>query len=370
MKSGAEVAAEIGYPKRYRGRPCRVLGSGAYSLFWRRFSRMQARGLAAAAIASLIGAGFSAQALGPRTGAVAQKVEARGYEADYHFPGAALETAVDDDSAIAAGTTGTVPLPDMPVPEGVSESVLADSSIQPAKPFRLVGSATDRARALQCLTTAIYYEAATEPDDGQRAVAQVSLNRVRHPTFPATVCGVIYQGSERRGCQFSYACDGSMARAPSRQYWERAQRVAQAALSGNVFAPVGLATHYHTYAVTPSWNRSLVMTGTWGAHFFHRWKGYWGTPAGFSQVYRGGEPLPGPRARIAPAMESGPVGPALQPTPTPRAQIQPQYADSGTPVARTEAPRAAAGPAPLRDARQGDESQIVDRWRDSGKPLR
>jgi spore germination cell wall hydrolase CwlJ-like protein len=323
---------------------------------------MQARGLAAAAIASLIGAGFSAQALAPSAGAKADKVEAVGYEADDHFPGAAYDTAVDDNAATVAGMTGTQPLPDIPIPDGA----VADSSIQPARPFTLTGSATDRARALQCLTTAIYYEAATEPDDGQKAVAQVILNRVRHPAFPNTVCGVIYQGSERRGCQFSYACDGSMARAPSRQYWDRAQRVAAAALSGNVFAPVGLATHYHTYAVTPSWNRSLVMTGTWGAHFFHRWKGYWGTAAAFSQLYRGHEPLPAPHARTEPVSPTVPASAAQLPAQTPRALIQPRYAESGTPI-RAEAPRTAAAPS---SAQQGDESQILDKWRDSGKPLR
>ncbi|WP_264938191.1 cell wall hydrolase [Sphingomonas caeni] len=329
---------------------------------------MQARGLAAAAIASLIGAGFSAQALAPSTGAVAVKVEKRGYEADDHFPGALYETAVDDNAAMAAGMTGTAELPDMPIPAGAADGV-SDSSIQPAKPFLETGSSVDRARALQCLTTAIYYEAATEPDEGQRAVAQVILNRVRHPAFPNTVCGVVYQGSERRGCQFSFACDGSMARAPSRQYWARAEKVAEAALSGNVFAPVGLATHYHTYAVTPSWNRSLVMTGTWGAHFFHRWKGYWGTAAAFSQAYRGHEPLPAPHARAEPAATTPATAPAAMPRPaqTPSELIQPRYADSGTPTA--QAPRAVAAPAPS-NPKMGDESQIVDRWRDSGKPLR
>jgi hypothetical protein len=199
-------------------------------------------------------------------------------------------------------------------------------------------------------------------------VAQVILNRVRHPTFPATVCGVIYQGSERRGCQFSFACDGSMARAPSREYWARAQRVAAQALSGNVFAPVGLATHYHTYAVTPSWNRSLVMTGTWGAHFFHRWKGYWGTAPAFSQPYRGHEPNPGPHARAEPATTLT-AAPAPRPSQTPRELIQPAYANSGAPI-RAETARPAPAPAATGSQRQGDESQIVDKWRDSGKPLR
>ncbi|RYD62981.1 MAG: cell wall hydrolase, partial [Sphingomonadales bacterium] len=252
---------------------------------------MQIRGIAAAMFVSLIGAGFSAQAIGPGTSKVTAKVAATGYEAEDHFPGAAYYTAIDDAQASAQaateGTTGTVELPDMPVPE----NAVVDTSIQPASPFKLVGSPNDKARALQCLTTAIYYEAAREPDDGQRAVAQVVLNRVRHPTFPGTVCGVVFQGSEKRGCQFSFACDGAMSRGqPARDSWIRAARVASDALNGSVFAPVGMATHYHTYAVTPSWNRSLVMTGVYGAHFFHRWKGYWGTAAAFRQAYTGHEP--------------------------------------------------------------------------------
>ena len=67
-----------------------------------------------------------------------------------------------------------------------------------ALPFKL-GKATPaiRARALDCLTSAIYYEAGQESTHGQRGVAQVVLNRVRHPAFPDSVCGVVYQGSTR-----------------------------------------------------------------------------------------------------------------------------------------------------------------------------
>jgi len=325
---------------------------------------MQARGLAAATLASLVGAGFSAQALGPQP-AVAPPAVATGYEAEDHFPGAAYYTAIPDAAAApSVGATGTADLPDLPVPEDAP----LDASIRPATPFRLAGSTADRARALQCLTTAIYYEAANEPDDGQRAVAQVVLNRVRHPAFPATVCGVVFQGSEKQGCQFSFACDGAMARAPSRAAWERARRVAAAALAGNVFAPVGLATHYHTYAVTPSWNRGLVMTGAFGAHLFHRWKGWWGTPAAFAQTYSGGEPVPGPRVPAATAAAAAPhaparAAPAPPPAPhraapvTPAEVVRPAYAESGTPT--------------LAYAEAGDpDSQILDKWRDSGKPLR
>ncbi|MDV3458351.1 cell wall hydrolase [Sphingomonas sp. HF-S4] len=322
-------------------------------MFWRRFTRVQARGLAAAAIASLVGAGFSAHALNSDGAIDAEKPAVSGYEADDHFPGAAFYTAISDEAAVSAGTTGTIALPETPVPA----NAVIDSSIQPAAPFRLAGSSLDHARALQCLTTAIFYEAASEPDDGQRAVAQVVLNRVRHPAFPATVCGVVFQGSEKRGCQFSFACDGAMARVPSRTAWARAARVAEAALAGSVFAPVGMATHYHTYAVTPSWNRSLVMTGVYGAHFFHRWKGWWGMGAAFRQAYLGGEPVPAPHASAAPPVvaAAAPALPAPQPV-TVREAIQPAYVQSGAPVAAYAA--------------ADTDSQILDKWKDSGKPLR
>ena len=89
-------------------------------------------------------------------------------------------------------------------------------------------------------------------------MAQVILNRMRHPTYPNSVCGVIYQGSERAtGCQFSYSCDGSMARIPARASWLRAQHVAAQALAGSVYAPVGMATHYHATYVYPYWAPSL-----------------------------------------------------------------------------------------------------------------
>ncbi|WP_226017810.1 cell wall hydrolase [Novosphingobium sp. FKTRR1] len=166
-----------------------------------------------------------------------------------------------------------------------------------ARPLFLRGSGQDQWRALQCLTAAIYYEAASEPDGGQRAVAQVVLNRVSHPAFPKTVCGVVYQGSERPGCQFSFACDGALARAPVRQFWDRARRVAEQALAGFVYAPVGLATHYHTTAVHPYWADSLRFVGTIGAHRFYSWTGRAGRADSFAVAYSGGEPLAAPHPR-------------------------------------------------------------------------
>ncbi|MBX9795453.1 MAG: cell wall hydrolase [Sphingomonas sp.] len=344
----------------------------------------------AAALLALATIGYSAQAairaIIDHLPANMSEPAPRGFDAQDHFPGAALlydaplppaeraaaTGAAPDFAAPAAGVTGTAPLPDLPMPSNAAALAMADGTIKPAAPFSMArASGQDLGRALNCLTTAIYYEAASEPDAGQRAVAQVILNRVRHPAFPATVCGVVYQGSERAGCQFSFACDGAMARQPSRAGWARALRNASLMLAGGVEASVGTATHYHTYAVTPAWNRALVMTAAIGAHFFHRWKGYWGTPAAFAQRYAGGEPVPGPHPRAVPllppvTMASASLPPAalgfrppsapltVPPAPvTAPSNIQPAYAASGT--ARTDT---------LPD------SQILDKWKDSGKPLR
>ena len=167
-----------------------------------------------------------------------------------------------------------------------------------ARPLVASGTETDRNRAMHCLTQAIYYEAASESDAGQRAVAQVVLNRVAHPTYPDTVCGVVYQGSARKtGCQFTFTCDGSLARRPSRFGWDRARGVALAALAGAVYAPVGLATHYHTVQIHPYWADSLQTVGTIGAHIFYKWKGAAGQPSAFRSAYMGAEPSTATLAR-------------------------------------------------------------------------
>ncbi len=168
-----------------------------------------------------------------------------------------------------------------------------------ARPFVMRAGSVEHSRALKCLTDAIYYEAANEPDAGQRAVAQVILNRMRHPTYPNSVCGVIYQGSERAsGCQFSYSCDGSMARIPAGAAWQRAGRVAAQALAGSVYAPVGMATHYHATYVYPYWAPSLNFVGTIGAHRFYTWKGSAGRKSAFFRSHAGREPFPGPKPRV------------------------------------------------------------------------
>ena len=164
--------------------------------------------------------------------------------------------------------------------------------LRAARPFAFKpATAEDRRRAIRCLTQAIYYEAALEPTEGQEAVAQVVLNRVRDPNYPNSVCGVVYEGAERvTGCQFSFTCDGSLAQGPVGWAWNRAARVAERALAGYVATKVGTATHYHANYVHPWWAPTLNKLTQIGAHIFYRWKGVYGEPAAFRQAYSGREP--------------------------------------------------------------------------------
>jgi spore germination cell wall hydrolase CwlJ-like protein len=165
-----------------------------------------------------------------------------------------------------------------------------DAALTPAQPFFLQASGPERERAVLCMTQAIYYEAALEPREGQEAVAQTVINRMRHPDFPKSICGVVYEGSSQAtGCQFSFTCDGSRDRPPIEPYWGRAREVAEAALSGYVARDIGPATHYHADYVFPRWGPQMVKIVQLGAHIFYRFPGPIGAPAVLSGRYAGGE---------------------------------------------------------------------------------
>jgi hypothetical protein len=205
-------------------------------------------------------------------------------------------------SVAAAGPVGAAALPTTQDLPGLSAdqaraiNAAIPLSVAPnpqAKPFVMPnGDLLDQTRAVDCLTAAVYYEAASEPLEGQQAVAQVVLNRVRHPAFPKTVCGVVFQGSNQStGCQFTFTCDGSMNRTPQAGAWERARRVAEAALAGFVMKSVGDATHYHTDYVVPYWATTLTKIAKVGSQIFYRWNGGWGAPGAFRGLYAGAEPV-------------------------------------------------------------------------------
>jgi spore germination cell wall hydrolase CwlJ-like protein len=166
-----------------------------------------------------------------------------------------------------------------------------DGPISPARKFVYAGSHDDRERALTCLASAAWYEAGDDKI-GEQAVAQVVLNRARHPAFPRTICGVVFEGAKRRtGCQFTFTCDGSLRREPSPEAWQRAREIADRALSGYVFKKVGNATHYHTDWVVPYWSDTLDKLAEVDSHLFYRWRGDWGRAAAFTQRPGGVEDL-------------------------------------------------------------------------------
>lgn len=124
-----------------------------------------------------------------------------------------------------------------------------------------------------CLAQAVYFEARGEPRLGQRAVAQVIIQRSRNKNFPSTVCGVVYQGAERRsGCQFSFTCNGAMNRPVNEALWRNALNVAEYMLQGpgQYEDYTGRATHFHTVAVAPVWAANMLHTVTIGNHIFYR----------------------------------------------------------------------------------------------------
>ncbi|MGQ0741487.1 MAG: cell wall hydrolase [Alphaproteobacteria bacterium] len=124
-----------------------------------------------------------------------------------------------------------------------------------------------------CLAEAMYYEALSEGPDGQKAVAEVILQRMQDRNYPKTICEIVRQGAERRtGCQFSYTCDGSLKRPKNAVAWRRVRSLAGQIMEGAVRlgSLTGRATHFHTVNVQPLWASELVRTTQIGNHIFYR----------------------------------------------------------------------------------------------------
>jgi hypothetical protein len=260
---------------------------------------------------------------------------------------------VESASIAPAAVTGAAPAMSgsAPVAPFVAELAMLPAAVAPSAPlqgasgYAFVGrSPIDRMRAMDCLSQAIYYEARSESEAGQRAVAQVVLNRVRNPGWPNSVCGVVYQGPMRvgGGCQFTFTCDGSLMSAPGGIGWAQARRIAGEALAGRVFTPVGLSTHYHAQYVSPSWAPRLIPTAVIGLHDFYQMPGSAGQARAFTAAYSGFEPIPRPAMFMPRRTNPGiglaglfPTGPAaaLRGAPTVPSDIpaDPRWAASNLP---------------------------------------
>jgi spore germination cell wall hydrolase CwlJ-like protein len=168
-----------------------------------------------------------------------------------------------------------------------AQEVLAPSPKQVEKAVKLKRSASNKTkdkdtqkaiaqRRVQlaeenCLARAVYFEARSESELGQVAVAKVILNRVKDPEYPKTICGVVYQGSGRRNsCQFSFACDGLPDDVKSATAWANAKRVAKMTIAGDAkVAALTTATNYHADYVKPKWAKSMKRLVKIGRHIFY-----------------------------------------------------------------------------------------------------
>ncbi|MFC0590153.1 cell wall hydrolase [Novosphingobium aquiterrae] len=248
--------------------------------------RWKAEHWLAAAIVAMIAALALSFAVEPLTRAFASAAPAPQASVNLAEVGNVANISVDDKSQIVvegqAAQDQNAAIPTLNLP------------LEHMKAFGIQAAKNETyATALKCLTQAVYYEAANEPLQGRRAVAQVVLNRMRHPAYPKSVCGVVYQGAERRtGCQFSFTCDGALLRVPAAVRWNEAALVARAALAGYVEPSVGTATFYHADYVLPKWAFTLGKIGQIGRHIFYRFGGNWGTASAFTGRYAGTERIP------------------------------------------------------------------------------
>src|SRR5271170_2251928 len=182
-------------------------------------------------------------------------------------PGLALEFALNSSSPTSSDGVLVVVETD-----SAGETTVSQLSAAGGKPnYAALVDPKDSARQMRCLAEAIYFESRSEPEDGQAAVAQVVLNRVRSGIYPTTVCGVVYQDRNRPfACQFTFACEGKSLRIEEPGPWAVATRIAEAVVSGANYNPkVGEAVNYHATYVSPFWVGYLRKVDRIGAHIFY-----------------------------------------------------------------------------------------------------
>jgi len=293
----------------------------------------------AARLAEAAAQGFSQRALqsemkamGPGAVALAQ--------AHDPFVGQILRGRQNADVIGQFDTRSGAPTP----PVSALPAALTRVSAPAAQPFHFAdGGALESARDLACLTDAVYYEARGENTAGQAAVAQVVLNRVRHPAFPKSVCGVVFQravGGD--GCQFSFVCDGSMRHAREPGAWRRAEEIAARALDGAVMASIGNATHFHVAGLDPGWGPRLLRVAQVGLHVFYRFGGSAGRPGSFNGEVQH-SPAGAAEDASAATADGAPAGQFILASATTTAPT-----DKAATPAQAAAPAKAAAPAAVR----------------------
>ncbi len=124
----------------------------------------------------------------------------------------------------------------------------------------------------RCLAEALYYEARGEGVEGQKAVAEVVFRRMQTGNYGNSICAVVYEGANKKVCQFSFTCSGEMLKKRAPNAWRNAEMLAARIMTNEVHL-TGItegATNYHSVSVQPEWANELQRTVQIGNHIFYR----------------------------------------------------------------------------------------------------
>jgi len=125
--------------------------------------------------------------------------------------------------------------------------------------------------AILCVASAIYFEARSEPIEGQAAVAWVIYNRTASDGYPSTACDVVHEDEQRRKkCQFSFMCDGLREDIYDQDAYARAVIITILTATNFLKDPTGGATHYHRAESVPFWAQSENVVAKINDHIFYK----------------------------------------------------------------------------------------------------
>lgn len=142
-----------------------------------------------------------------------------------------------------------------------------------------LGFTSEKASDLQCLTATVFFEARAESPKGQKAVADVVLNRTKHPAFGGTICDVVKQPY-----QFSWVKNDKRSRKvlnadltgfkaeDKASYWEAHLIAGEALAEGYKPLLPRNVISFHSVAITPHWANKMNFYATIGNHRFYSFK--------------------------------------------------------------------------------------------------
>lgn len=122
-------------------------------------------------------------------------------------------------------------------------------------------------KELNCLALNIYFEARGESRIGQKAIAWVTLNRVKSGEYENTICGVVWEKS-----QFSWTDDSKSDRPKDAKAYTEALDIANSVINEYQYTddPTEGAVMFHSVKVTPYWKNKYERVTRIDNHIFYK----------------------------------------------------------------------------------------------------